>query len=291
MLIPYRPRICFQREKFKQLFSFGKWVAGSSILLFAITKGDDIFVGKMMGMSALGFYQMAYLISNMPATEISHLISQVTFPAYSLIQENLKRLREAFSNVLQVTAFLIFPLAGGIILFARDFTKLCLGDQWLPIIPVMQVLALAGLFRSISATTGPIFQGMGKPEIITKWQPVRFVVLFILIYPLTLKFGILGTSVAVFSGNLISGIGFCIKAARHLELEVKIFIAKLILPLINTIIASLLIFIIKLQVTDFGIRELFVFVCLKILLYILLTYIFNRTSLLILVNRIRFAQS
>ncbi|MBW1612840.1 MAG: oligosaccharide flippase family protein, partial [Deltaproteobacteria bacterium] len=41
---PYRPRIRFEKEKFQELFSFGRWVLGSSILIFLITQGDDIFV-------------------------------------------------------------------------------------------------------------------------------------------------------------------------------------------------------------------------------------------------------
>ncbi len=31
---------------------------GSSILIFLLTQGDDIFGGKMLGVAALGFYQM-----------------------------------------------------------------------------------------------------------------------------------------------------------------------------------------------------------------------------------------
>ena len=91
ILRPYRPHVSFKKSEFKELFGFGKWVLGSSILGFLIIQGDDIFVGKMLGVTALGLYQMAYLISNLPATEITHVISQVTFPAYSRLQYNLQR--------------------------------------------------------------------------------------------------------------------------------------------------------------------------------------------------------
>ncbi|MCD6270366.1 oligosaccharide flippase family protein, partial [bacterium] len=78
LIHPYRPHLSFDLGRAKELFGFGKWVLGSSILVFLITQGDDIFVGKLLGVAALGFYQMAYRISNMPATEITHVISQVT---------------------------------------------------------------------------------------------------------------------------------------------------------------------------------------------------------------------
>jgi len=112
LIHPYRPHLSKDLVKAKELFGFGKWIMGSSILIFLVTQGDDIFVGKLLGTTALGFYQLAYRISNMPATEITHVISQVTFPAYSKLQDNIPKLREAYIKVLQVTTFLSFPIAG-----------------------------------------------------------------------------------------------------------------------------------------------------------------------------------
>ena len=84
---PYRPKISTDFKKMGELFRFGKWILGSSIVVFLITQGDDFFVGKLLSATMLGFYQMAYRISNMPATEYSHLIATVMFPAYSKLQD------------------------------------------------------------------------------------------------------------------------------------------------------------------------------------------------------------
>ena len=46
-----------------------------------LKEAANIFVGKLLGITALGFYQMAYRISNMPATEVTQIISEVMFPA------------------------------------------------------------------------------------------------------------------------------------------------------------------------------------------------------------------
>ncbi|GAI54637.1 unnamed protein product, partial [marine sediment metagenome] len=129
---PYRPHFKLDLAKTKELFGFGKWILGSSILVFLITQGDDIFVGKLLGITFLGFYQMAYRISNAPATEITHVISQVTFPAYSKLQDNLPGLREGYLKTLQLTAFISIPLAGGIFILAPEFTTIFLGDKWMP---------------------------------------------------------------------------------------------------------------------------------------------------------------
>ncbi len=204
VLHPFRPNFKFDLPKAKELFSFGKWLLASGMLTFLITQGDDIFVGKLLGVTALGFYTMAYRLSNLPATEITHVISQVTFPAYSKMQDNIPKLRESYLKVLQLTAFFSFPVAGLIFVLAPDFTRIFLGEKWMPIVAAMQVLALWGLLRSIYATRGPIFQGVGKPNISTKLQFAQLILLAIFIYPLTVKWGIVGASLAV----LIAGLGF-----------------------------------------------------------------------------------
>jgi lipopolysaccharide exporter len=194
---PYRPRINFSPEKVKELFVFGKWILSSNILAFLLTHGDDIFVGKYLGASSLGFYQMAYRISNMPATEITHVISQVTFPAYSKLQNNLPKLRAAYLKVLQLTAFLSFPLAGLIFIIAPDFIKIFLGDKWLPMLPAMQILSIYGVIRSINSTVGTFFLGIGRPEILPKITIYQIMFIAIIIFPLTKMKGVFGTSIAI----------------------------------------------------------------------------------------------
>ena len=197
LIHPYRPRLYFALEKVKELFGFGKWIFGSSVLIFLLSHGDDILVGKLLGTTALGFYQLAYRISNMPATEITHVISQVTFPAYSKLQDNIPKLKEAYLKVLQLTAFLSFPIAGLIFILAPDFTKIFLGEKWMPMVPAMQVLCILGALRSIAAALGPIFLALGRPDFDTKISAAELALLAILIYPLTTKWGITGTAISI----------------------------------------------------------------------------------------------
>jgi len=194
---PYRPRPRFDLAQARELFGFGKWILAITILLFLIGQGDDIFVGKVLGITLLGLYQMAYQISSKPATEITAVISAVAFPAYSKVQDSLPSLREGFLKALQLTAFISFPLAGGIFVVAPEFTKLLLGDHWLPMVSAMQVLALWGLMGSIGGTMGPLFMAVGRPDIPTKISVLRLLVLGALIYPLSMEWGIAGTAWAV----------------------------------------------------------------------------------------------
>jgi O-antigen/teichoic acid export membrane protein len=275
LIHPYRPHLSRDLAKAKELFGFGKWVLGSSILIFLITQGDDILVGKLLGATALGFYQLAYRISNMPATEITHVISRVTFPVYSKLQNDIPKLREAYLKVLQVTAFLSFPVAGLIFVLAPDFTKIFLGEKWMPMVPAMQVLVFAGLVRSIAAISGPIFYAVGKVQIDTRLQMIRFFVLAVLIYPFTIKWGILGASIVVFLSIFISNIGFVLMAIKITKCNMKNFIKAIISPLIGGVVIVLSILGVQIIMST-GLWQFVVFAFVGALAYFSAIYLLDK---------------
>lgn len=194
---PFRPRFSLSMAQTRELFGYGKWILGSKIVNFFLTQGDDLLVGKLLGIRWLGFYQMAYKVSNLPATEVTHVISQVLFPTYSKLQDNIPKLKDAYLKALAVIAFFSFPIGGFFMVTAPYFTDIFLGDKWAPMVPAMQVLALWGIIRSIGATTGPVFKAVKRPDLVTRIQFAKLVLLLALIYPFTAKWGILGASWAV----------------------------------------------------------------------------------------------
>jgi len=250
LIHPYRPRLCSDLGKAKELFGFGKWIMGSSIIIFLITQGDDIFVGKLLGVTALGYYQLAYRISNMPATEITHVISQVTIPAYSKLQDNIPKLREAYLKVLQLTAFLSFPIAGLIFVLAPDFTQIFLGEKWVPMVPAMQVLCIFGLLRAFNATTGPIFQAVGKPSILTKISLSQLIFLAAIIYPFAIKGKLIGVSWAVTLTNFFCFILSFQKTIKITKESKKNIISVIIPPALITISIMCLIHLFKIIMLD-----------------------------------------
>ncbi len=277
LIHPYRPRLSSDLRGAKELFGFGKWIMGSSILVFLITQGDDIFVGKLLGVTALGFYQLAYRISNMPATEITHVISQVTFPVYSKLQDNIPKLREAYLKVLQVTAFLSFPIAGLIFILAPDFTKIFLGEKWMPMVPAMQALVGWGAIVSLIAGISPVFMSIGKPKIITKMQAIQTILLLILIYPLTKYWGILGTSLAVFLSALVM---FFIRTnilIRTIQCKNREFYRLIMFPLIMVIISISSIIYLKLFIMNsINIYCFLLFIGIFILIFTMLSLLADK---------------
>ena len=165
------------------------------MLIFGVTNVDDLFVGRMLGDAALGYYGMAYSISNTPATNITRLVTRVTFPAFSQMQTDVARMRKAYFEVMHRVAMVAMPIAIVTIVFARDFVTVLLTDKWAPAIVPMQILAIYGLIRSIAANMGIIFQSGGKPQWLSSIALWRLITMTALLYPAIRWGGLIGVCV------------------------------------------------------------------------------------------------
>lgn len=233
VLHPFRPGLRFDKEKFGDLFRFGKWVFGSSILAFIISQGDDLFLGKMFGLAALGLYQMAFMVSNLPTTETSNVISLVTFPAYSKIQNDLKRFGKAYLNVMRMITFIATPFAGAIFIFSSDLVRIFLSEKWLAVAPIVKVLVWAGLVKALIDATSSVFNAAGKPKINTKWQLINFLVLGLLIYPLSKSWGVVGVSIAVLVSNATAAFVSIYEANKILGFKFNKLLKLIAIPLLS----------------------------------------------------------
>lgn len=193
----YRPGPRFDLERAREMFDYGKWITGASITNYIRNEGDDHFVGWLLASSSLGFYQMAYRLSNAPATEVTHVISTVSFPAYSEIQGDLDRLRPAFYKTVRISSFLAAPMAIGIAMVAPTFVKAVLGEQWMPMVVPMQILAVYGMIRGFVSAYGSVWQATGHPDYLVKLQLVAIVCMAIPIYPATVAYGLTGTALVI----------------------------------------------------------------------------------------------
>jgi lipopolysaccharide exporter len=236
---PYKPRLNLLKEEARQLWFFGKWLTGSSVLVFLITQGDDILVGRMLGTEMLGYYQIAYKVSNTPATQMTHVLSRVTLPTYSKLQQDLPRLRNALYFIYLITAYASMFIAGIIIAVSYDFTAVILGKKWMPIVPALCILAGWGVIRSLVGTLSPIFMAVGKPKLLTYYQLIQVIIMYAMLVPFILLWGIEGASLAVLLAAVLL---FFIRnraLINILDLDVKRFYWSFFLPLLITAVSTL----------------------------------------------------
>jgi O-antigen/teichoic acid export membrane protein len=155
------------------------------------------------------------------------------FPTYSKLQGNIVALRSAFERTIRVLFIVAVPLSVGIYLVTPAFVRVGLGSSWVPAIVPMQVMALAGFFRAVSASGGAVFQGISRPDLDFKMNLIRSVAIVVTIWPLSQKFGITGAAISITIGIGLT-IPFWLYHTRRLTgMSIKRYIESAGIPLLS----------------------------------------------------------
>jgi O-antigen/teichoic acid export membrane protein len=265
----FRPELEFNIEYGKEMFGFGKWMLASAALLFLYRQGDDAFVGWFFTATSLGFYQMAYRFSNAPATEVTNVISRVAFPTFSKVQNDVDRLREGYFRVVQLSSIIAFPMAAGIVAVAPQFVRSVLGNQWVPMIPLIQVLAIAGGLRAFAANAGAVFKAVGRPDYDVKLQAFKTITIALAIFPAAEYFGVTGVAFVILGSAIVMQPLLVYVLLPLIEGTVRELIDYVIYPLVSS--SAMLLIVVGVDryiFVQYGIFNLAILIIIGIVSYV-----------------------
>lgn len=220
LVVVPRPRIEFNKEYLALIINNGKWITGTVILNYGYERGDNILVGRLLSSYSLGIYDMAYRIAMVPLTEIGDMISRVVFPVYVLISDNYERFKRAFFRTLFVTCALVFPIGALFFFFTEQIVLFVLGQKWIEVVPVLQVLSILGVIKAIMNCALSMLLAVKMQKQITLITFIGVSGMFSTIVPLISQFGLLGAAYAATFGYLITTpfvLYFCARAFQKVK--------------------------------------------------------------------------
>ncbi len=118
-----------------------------------------------LGPTALGYYAVAYRILDTSQILLVAAARRLVFPSFSRLQHNVDRMRRAYARMSRASGALTLPGYIGLALVAQEAIPVLFGEQWLPSVPVAQLLFLIGPAHTINAFSGAVWSAVGRPEI------------------------------------------------------------------------------------------------------------------------------
>lgn len=218
---PWKVRFAWDRALALELWRYGRHVVASSLLTGLILKVDNLLVGKLLGLTVLGYYVIAFRWANFASRQIVSAIGSVLFPTFSRWRAKNDNPVGKFETVMRMSAVIYLPISVGMLVIAPEFVRIVLGERWLPAVAAMQVLCVAGILRSIANPIAKLLQALGRPDLDVWFQTGFLVSLIVFLPPLSLWLGLLGASLAVLAAAIpwyflvrvvalrrVAGIGF-----------------------------------------------------------------------------------
>jgi lipopolysaccharide exporter len=191
----YRPR--WSLAAASDLLGFSGWLLINNVLYFFNERLTDFVIGRLAGAQALGLFNVSFEIANMPTTEIVAPINRAMLPGYSKIARESGELAQTYLDTVGVMALFSIPAGLGVAAMAGPLVTLVLGSQWLPAIPLIQILGVYGAIASIGTNTSSALLALGRQRALTALAAMRLLILIPAVIWATHAFGVVGTAWAI----------------------------------------------------------------------------------------------
>lgn len=224
----WRPGFHFSKGDLEGYLSFGLYQMGDKMVHYLNSNLDYLLIGAMFGAKSLGYYTLAYSLIIRPSSMINPVITKVAFPLFSRIQNELDLLKRGYLKTLQMLSTVNFPMMAGLAAVAPAAVPVIFGEQWLPSVILIQILAIVGLLRSTGNPVGSLVLAKGRADLAFKFN-----LAFTVIHIPGLYFG------AKLGGATGLAIAFAILMAIDAILSYLIFIRTLIGPCLRDYIQSM----------------------------------------------------
>ncbi|MDA0180323.1 MOP flippase family protein [Solirubrobacter phytolaccae] len=219
----WRPQLRFSKASLKDLWSFSGFLVGHRLLYYTQQNADNFIIGRWVGSAAVGAYAIAYQVMLAPASRIGGPIQRVLAPAFSRMQDEPKRIAEAWAKVVRMIAAISVPALAGVIVVADDFVAVALGSSWAAAAPIIQILAWVGILQALQSTNVDILMARDRTALMFRFTCL-FVVAHVTAFAVGVQWGVTGVAAAYAISSTIVDPILTIITARVLGVSPMIFV-------------------------------------------------------------------
>ena len=203
----YQPRWRFNWSFLKSTWRMNGSYFGNGVLFYLNSNIDLFLVGRQMGPTALGYFQNARGLTDEIRTRIGIPLQRVLFPAFAVIQNDLNRFQQGVSRSGRLLALIVIPIGTGIAGIAEELVPLLYGEQWTPMVPILQIIAVGAGIKAATSTAIPIFSATNRVGLSMRLNALATVFVVSSIYAGT-YWGLTGVAYALLFGALLNLIVF-----------------------------------------------------------------------------------
>jgi PST family polysaccharide transporter len=225
LLVPWRPQFLFDRHVARELGAFGLRSVGASLFTISTTIVDKVLIGRFLGATPLGVYNLAFNTVLMPLTRVVVPIAEVFYPAISRLQDDPEGLGRLWIRMNRAVLVVFAPLMLGIMITAPDLVPAVFGERWVASVPVLELLACGGLALAMQSLNPAVLQAVNRPATALRFSVVTFAT-NIAAYAIGLHWGVVGVAAGFAIANTLLAVAYAVLIARVVGLRLRTLLAS-----------------------------------------------------------------
>lgn len=181
----------------RDLLRSGTPVAINVLSSQTLQRGVNIVLGMTAGAHAVGMFNLAMRIIDLPRSAIYNGLMSYALPAFARRSAEPTRLISLIGDSTAISGFLLTPLFVGIALTAEDIILLIFGDKWADAIVLLQVLAVTAALGNLALYATTALVAVNRTYLTLKAEVATTVLALALVYVLGTVYGGMAAALAL----------------------------------------------------------------------------------------------
>jgi len=167
---------------FQSMQQFGRWIFINTILGFLSSRGEFLVFGRLLGISTVGIYSLAFNLSRVFNELVIQISGKVLFPSYAeLVRERPENLYSALRKSRLLILGAGWSVALFLVIIGKPLIDVLFDDRYSEAGWMLQVLSIGVMFNILNTSYDGILLSMGKAFMITRLMVIAVSLKFIAI--------------------------------------------------------------------------------------------------------------
>ena len=186
----WKPELKFSLESIKGMFRYGSRIMLSDLVSNIYYQISGLFIERGHGKAQLGFYDRGNKIKELPVSSSINAVMGVSFASLSRLQGDDEHFHDSARKIFLLWGFVMWPVMFGLICVVGDMFRFLLPEVWMPTVPYIQILSLAGLLAPLSVISYNIVKIKSDGNMIFRIEVVKkaiATIVLIITIPISVK--------------------------------------------------------------------------------------------------------
>ncbi len=169
----WRPAWVLSLTSLRQMFGFGSRLLFAGIIDTIFVNIYIVVIGKLFSPSTLGYYTQAKQLQHLPVSNTCSVVSRVTFPLFSSMQNDKVKLKNNLRKALMSLVMIIFPMMIGMCVMAEPLICFIIGEKWLSSVPYLRLLCVIGVLWPLHVINLNVLNALGRSDLFLRLEILK----------------------------------------------------------------------------------------------------------------------
>ena len=167
------PCLRFSISSFRELFGYSSKMLASGLIDTIWKEVYQVVIGKCYSPATLGQYTRGKMFCDLFSSNLTGIVSRVSFPVLSKIQDDPSRLKDGYRRIIRTTMLITFACMLMLAAIAKPMILVLIGEKWLQAATLLQIICFSSMLYPLHAINLNILQVKGRSDLFLKLEIIK----------------------------------------------------------------------------------------------------------------------